>query len=263
MLPVLLRIGGWALPSYTAMLALGVIASMAVALAEARRLGVAWRRVADYFLAMTIGGVIGLITKGFPLRLALSGFRLSPQFWDWMGYEGALMPSILALAMLSGWLYGRIVRVPNGTLHDIGALGWVTAVAIWRVGCLMAGCCWGLETTSPLAMYLPDLGGHWAWRYPTQIMEGVFALALLLLLWVLRKRKPFDGYLALIAIVLYFAGRFAESYLRGDNYYVLPGLSEIQLYSLIIVSIALWRLAHLSMMANQKRENARLLAGVR
>lgn len=147
--------------------------------------------------------------------------------------------------LLAAWVYGRIMRVDLGPLHDASAPGLTLGIAVGRWGCFLNGCCWGAETTSGMALSLPDLGGHWAWRYPTQLLESLYALALFLIVMAYRRRKPFVGSVYLVAMTAYFAGRFLEAYWRGDNYYVFPWLAEIQLYSLIIVSLGIARYAYL------------------
>ncbi len=42
-------------------------------------------------------------------------------------------------------------------------------LAVARVGCLLAGCCYGRETTAWPALVLSDVHGFWASRYPTHV----------------------------------------------------------------------------------------------
>ena len=44
--------------------------------------------------------------------------------------------------------------------------------AIGRLGCLAAGCCYGRPTDSWLGLYLPDSGGTWMVRHPTQLLAS-------------------------------------------------------------------------------------------
>lgn len=80
--------------------------------------------------------------------------------------------------------------------------------AIGRVGCLLAGCCYGKETNMWWGIQL-----HGSHRHPTQILEslGLFLIALILI-----KTRP-----SLKSFALYFIGygvlRFGIEILRGDT----------------------------------------------
>jgi phosphatidylglycerol:prolipoprotein diacylglycerol transferase len=80
--------------------------------------------------------------------------------------------------------------------------------AIGRVGCLLAGCCYGKETNMWWGIKL-----HGSHRHPTQILEslGLFLIALILI-----KAKP-----SFKSFALYFIGygvlRFGIEILRGDT----------------------------------------------
>ena len=100
------------------------------------------------------------------------------------------------------------------------------AQAIGRLGCFANGCCYGRPTQSSLGLFLPDSDGHWARRYPTQLL---FVAANLLIFFILlaaerwAKRRggegghwPFDGFLTLLYLGLYLTVRASLDFLRGD-----------------------------------------------
>jgi len=80
--------------------------------------------------------------------------------------------------------------------------------AIGRLGCLMAGCCFGRETNLFWAIHL-----HGADRYPTQLLEalGLFFIGAHLLKAQVSKFKLICHYL-----IGYGVLRFFIEYLRGD-----------------------------------------------
>lgn len=99
--------------------------------------------------------------------------------------------------------------------------------AIGRLGCLLAGCCYGLESEVPWAIHL-----HNKFRHPVQIYES-FALFLLgIFLWKSRKNNLF---------IFYFIGygvlRFFLEFLRGDEIRGITsvGLSYSQIVSLVLI----------------------------
>jgi phosphatidylglycerol:prolipoprotein diacylglycerol transferase len=143
---------------------------------------------------------------------------------------------VLPGALVGAWVYARLVRAPPRVLLDAAAPGLALTVAVGRWGCWFNGCCFGRETASLLGVYAPDLWGVWARRFPTQLLESVLSLAIFALLWRLRRHKPFEGYLILLLVALYFTARFFLSFLRGDNNYLPGGFSEMQFYSLLVVA---------------------------
>jgi phosphatidylglycerol:prolipoprotein diacylglycerol transferase len=80
--------------------------------------------------------------------------------------------------------------------------------AIGRIGCLLAGCCFGKETNMWWGIEL-----HGAHRHPTQIIES---LGLFLIAFIILKARP-----SLKSFALYFVGygvlRFGIEILRGDE----------------------------------------------
>lgn len=53
-----------------------------------------------------------------------------------------LYPLVLGCT-LAVFAYSRVTRLPFRTLLDILALPAIAAIAIQRIGCFLAGCCWG------------------------------------------------------------------------------------------------------------------------
>lgn len=113
----------------------------------------------------------------------------------------------------------------------------VFAHALGRVGCFLAGCCYGSTTTLPWAVHL-----HGALRHPVQLYES---FSLLLLGLFLQKnlhrglRFCFLSYLG-----LYSAIRFTLEFLRGDLVRGIHGMfSTSQWISLFFLLGALLFLA--------------------
>ncbi|MGN0454967.1 MAG: prolipoprotein diacylglyceryl transferase [Ruminococcus sp.] len=103
-----------------------------------------------------------------------------------------------------------------------------------RIGCFLAGCCYGKTTDSILGVYFVDnvesgIIHNGAKCYPTQLFEA-FALIIILLL-VLLSRKRFKMYL-----LSYAVGRFFIEFFRGDDRgFFVFGLSPAQVISVVIV----------------------------
>lgn len=88
----------------------------------------------------------------------------------------------------------------------------VLAHAFGRVGCFLAGCCYGKETTSFLGVTFPDMDYK---VLPTQLFEAVFEL--LLYLFMVFFRKKTKGHNLEIYFISYGIFRFILEFFRGDS----------------------------------------------
>ncbi len=156
-------------------------------------------------------------------------------------------PGAVAGAVAAWYIVARVRRYPFGTGLDLAAPLLPLVLAIVRVGCISAGCCWGRPTDSWLGLLLPDVAGHWTWRYPTQFISlGVNLLlfaALLILERVGRQAKwRFDSSLFLVYLLLYGAQDFLLGFWRADLPTFAGVLAWNQVYDLcgIAVSAALF-----------------------
>ena len=100
-----------------------------------------------------------------------------------------------------------------------------------RIGCLMAGCCYGKELSSPIIlMESVQLN-----RVPTQLFEVVFEFMLFVVLLIVR-RKNSNRNLLRIYLLAYAFFRFINEFFRGDEIRgIFFGLSTAQWISIAIV----------------------------
>jgi len=156
--------------------------------------------------------------------------------------SGSTIFGALTFGGLAGFGYCKWRGLSAGEHFDRGIVALPLGQAIGRLGCLAAGCCYGRETDSWLGMNLPDAGGLWAARYPTQLLSSVADLAIFAVLLTIERcgsravgtvgRWPFPGFLTLLYSGLYFAKRFAIEFLRGDDAVVLSPLTWAHVLSL-------------------------------
>ncbi len=79
---------------------------------------------------------------------------------------------------------------------------------IGRIGCFLAGCCYGKETNFPWAVHM-----HGANRHPTQMIEAIILIALGA--YLVSSRKP-RKQLFVIYLIAYGTLRLVLESLRGD-----------------------------------------------
>lgn len=99
-----------------------------------------------------------------------------------------------------------------------------------RIGCFLAGCCYGYELPQPVIV-----NGLSFTRFPTQIMEALFEALLFIILIFLEKHRK-NAPLLKTYLISYACFRFVIEFFRGDTIRgFLFGLSTSQWVSIIIL----------------------------
>lgn len=104
------------------------------------------------------------------------------------------------------------------------------AHAIGRIGCFMAGCCYGIETDAWYGMYFPNLDAK---VIPTNLFEAIFLFVLCGILVLTTFVFKFK-YGALIYMFSYSIFRFLIEFIRGDERGQSLALSPSQIQSIIV-----------------------------
>jgi phosphatidylglycerol:prolipoprotein diacylglycerol transferase len=159
--------------------------------------------------------------------------------------------AILGAGAIGLFIYSRVVHLSFRRLLDVFALPTLTGLMIHRVGCYLAGCCWGdvvdgavrgvqfppgslaYEQHGALGLIEPGAVASLP-VYPVQIYEAVLLAALLLILIQVPWRRMPRGTLAILAIAAYAVMRFFIEYLRADAPVVLGNLTVTQLQCIIL-----------------------------
>jgi phosphatidylglycerol:prolipoprotein diacylglycerol transferase len=173
------------------------------------------------------------------------------KFWaGGLTYYGGLIGAALA-----AWYLLKRDKFPFWKAADMAGFAVPLGLAFGRMGCLMAGCCFGSTCELPWAMSFPwrsaaseaQFKAHllpsarmWSLPvHPTQVYESAASLAVAAacLLWV-HPRKRYDGQVFASFLVLYAVARFAIEFLRRDDRGGMLGLSTSQLLGIAMVGVA-------------------------
>lgn len=101
-----------------------------------------------------------------------------------------------------------------------------------RIGCFLAGCCYGKETTSWLGVKFPHLHEK---VLPTNLYEAIFLIILSVILLLLAIKLHYK-YNFSIYMISYGIFRFIIEYFRGDyRGSFIGGISPSQFWSIIIL----------------------------
>jgi phosphatidylglycerol:prolipoprotein diacylglycerol transferase len=142
--------------------------------------------------------------------------------------------------------------MPLLAVLDVVAAPVALGHAIGRMGCFVAGCCygkptslpWGVTFTSPVAERIAGTPLHVS-LHPTQLYEaGAEFLNLLLLIW-LGSRQRFTGQLIGAYFILYGIERGTIEFFRGDPgrtmmFHDAVSMMQIVSVGLIVAGAGLW-----------------------
>ncbi len=116
--------------------------------------------------------------------------------------------------------YCRKFKLPLSTFADSVIPAVPLFHAFGRLGCLLAGCCYGAEYHGLFAITFPINEGTSEMagvpRFPTQICEIIFNLILVVILYFYcrKTRKPYSS--VGLYLVCYAVFRFCIEFMRGD-----------------------------------------------
>ena len=194
--------------------------------------------------------VLNAALVGIPSGIVFSRLLHVLDYWehysqnpgDILGASGLTIYGAVLGATLGIWIYSRFSKQSFGYLADVIAPGIIMAQAIGRVGCVLNGCCYGLETdifcaviyTSPDSFAPIGVPVH-----PTQIYEIIYNVMLFGVLLLLRGRFKPDGTLFLIYLGLYSVWRLSIGFLREGMPFLFE-LHQAQVIAIVVVLIALY-----------------------
>ena len=248
-IPAIFGIGPLTVYTYGVMLAAAYLLGLQLAIVRARKAGLDSQKMLDLGVALVIAALVG--AKLLLLLVNFNYFRSNPGEILVLARSGGVFYGGLIGATLVAFWYIKRHRLPLWTTCDMFAPGIALGHVIGRLGCLMAGCCYGLPTSVPWAVTFTDafaaanVGTPLNQPlHPTQLYEaGAELLILVFLLTTERKGRTFPGRTFWSYMFLYAVSRFIIEFYRGDERGLVMGLSTSQFISLILAPLSLIMLA--------------------
>jgi phosphatidylglycerol:prolipoprotein diacylglycerol transferase len=214
--PVLIRLGPLTLHSYGVFVALAFLAAIWWATREAKRRGLNTDILPGLAFRIVLGAVLG--ARLLYVLIDLPYFLQRPTeivaFWN----GGLVFSGGLTFAAVLGFM--KLRREPH-------RLAWCDALApavalgqgIGRLGCFLAGCCYGAKTHVPWTVIFSDPNGLAPIGtpvHPAQLYQSAAGfLTFFALIWFSR-RNPTPGRTAGLYLVLFGAFRIFVEFFRAD-----------------------------------------------
>ena len=194
-----------------------------------------------------------------PSALSDRLFSVSRGCWTWAAFwaGGLTYYGGFLGAVPIGWYLLKRDRFSFWKAADLGGFTISMGLVWGRMGCLLAGCCFGVVSKSGVALVFPPGSAASEWQekhgllasrampslpvLPMQIFEAVASLAICtfcgLYLW---PRKRYDGQVFVAFLGLYSLARFVLEIWRSDDRGGTLGMSTSQLIGVALVGAAVW-----------------------
>ena len=252
MFPEIFRVGSFTLHSYGLLVAIAFLTGLLLASRLAQRAGLNADRVTSLGIYVAVAAIVGaklLMVLGdlpYYLRNPSQIFSLAT-----LQAGGVFFGGLVAALLTAVW-YLRRFNLPALRTADTFAPGIALGHAVGRVGCFLAGCCWGKPADLPWSVTFTnpaarDLVGVplGVPLHPTQLYEAAAELVIFAVLWFRARRPHKDGSIIGVYLISYPGFRFLIEFLRdpSDRSFTFGGLLSLtQWTALALVTAGIYLL---------------------
>jgi phosphatidylglycerol---prolipoprotein diacylglyceryl transferase len=175
--------------------------------------------------------------------------------WAKFWYGGYTFYGGLIAATGGAWFLFKRDRFPFWKGVDMAGMMIPIGLGFGRLGCFLAGCCFGSVAEGPFTLSFPGWSPASEWQtkrgllasarfeslhvHPTQLYEAgaAFAIAALMILYV-HERKKYDGQVFAMFVGSYACARFLLEFLRSDDRGSWFGFSTSQWIGVLLLPLA-------------------------
>ncbi len=217
--------------SFGVMMAIGFLAILYIVTLEAKRKGLS----KDHLYNLAFWSLVG----------ALVGSRIPYVLFNWDQFSGDLLGIFkiwegglmffggFILALIFSIIYVRSKKLNFWRYADAAALSLPLGHAFGRIGCILGdGGHVGKITTMPWGVLV-----NGELRHLTALYSVIYLFLIFGILFLIRKRKVFDGFIAAMYLVFYGVARFLMEFTREEMLYF--GLDLPQWICILMVVLGL------------------------
>lgn len=233
----LFSIGPFTVHGYGLMIALGILACIAMGMYRARKKSMNDEAVLDIAIFGVLFGFVG--AKALYVIVEFPSFLKEPM--SVLGSEGFVVYGGIIAGVVAAIIYCRIKHLNFLEYFDLLIPSVALAQGFGRIGCFLAGCCYGKETSAFWGITFPEgsLAPSGVKLIPTQLLSSAGDFLIMFLLLAYSKHSKKTGNVGFLYMLLYGVGRFFLEFLRSDDRGTVGMLSTSQFISIGIVLLAL------------------------
>lgn len=233
---VLFEIFGIKMYSYGLMIAIGILTAGYMFMRRAKSKGYDEDSIFNLSIIAVIAGVLG--GKLLFIITELNAVIKNPALLLKFG-EGFVVYGAIIFGALSIYIYCKIKKWNILDILDLVVPGLAIAQGFGRIGCFLAGCCYGKETDSFCGVTFPanSLALSDVPLIPTQLFSSVFDFILGVFLILFARKTKIKGSTMSVYIIIYSIGRFIIEFFRDDprgSVWILSTSQFISMFTLLI-----------------------------
>lgn len=192
-------------------------------------------------LGFTVISYVIIFLWSFVLAWVMNGFQ-----W---GHHNAIRVYIWMPLVL--WLMGKAFKIDWRTACDYIAPSTCIVYGIARLGCVFAGCCYGIP--SKIGLYSVQ-AGHVC--FPVQLCQAITSLIIAAIIIALAKKQNYEvtGKLYPIMLIMYGFSRFIWEFF-SDSEKNFIGLTELAIWSVATFTMGVLWLVIKKVKENKQAEN--------
>lgn len=234
----LFKIGSFSIHGYGFMIGIGFLVALLVGELRARKKGLRDEAVLDIAILAIVCGFLG--AKVLYVIISFQEFLKDP--WGVLGSSGFVVYGGIVSGALVAMLYCRIKKLNFIDYFDLILPEVAIAQGFGRIGCFLAGCCYGAPTDAWYGVTFPveSLSPSGVKLIPTQLLSAagdfVIAAVLILLADKVLKKTCRKGTIGALYLILYGIGRFIIEFFRDDVRGAVGFMSTSQFISIFIVA---------------------------
>lgn len=211
----LFSIGPLTIHGYGLMIAIGVLAAYLVGEYRAKKNGLNPEPVFAITFLCLLGGLLG--SKVLFILTDLKEILADPKILLNLSYGFVVYGGILG-GILTFYIYSKVKKLDFLQYFDILIPSVALAQGFGRIGCFLAGCCYGMESSCAISITFQnsEFAPNGIPLIPTQLISsGLNFLHFFLLIYLAKKVKA-HGQIAALYLICYSVGRFILEFFRGD-----------------------------------------------
>lgn len=218
----IVNIFGFKIYTYTIFFYSAILISFLFFLSYAKESGYSRKyafKLGVVLIILTIIGSRALFLLSFLPRIGLKKYLLEA-FSFWSG--GLSIITSITSGIFVVIILAKILKIDKFKLLDLLSPALFLGLTIGRIGCFMAGCCYGKATDFFLGVTFnnPDtLAPRGIKIHPVQIYESWGAFLIFLFLLNKAKKKKFEGEIFSFSLILYSILRLIMEKFRADSLY--------------------------------------------
>lgn len=230
-------IGRFTLHGYSLMIALGYLIGVVLCLLYAKKKQKDGDIIMDICLISIVGGFLG--AKLLYIIVEFKTFLERPL--DVIGFSGFVVYGGIIVAAVAIVIFSKIKKFNAFEYLDFMVPFIAMVQGFGRIGCFLAGCCYGAPTSSFLGVIFPEgsLAPAGIKLWPTQLFSsaGDFVIAIILFFFGRKNKKV--GNVCILYAFLYGVGRFVVEIFRNDPRGNVSIFSTSQFISIFVVAAAI------------------------